>query len=631
MKLTQREKTVLAKLAEGLTVKEVANVLFVQPSTIATHKKNLYRKFQARTLVQLGAMAVRRGILTSFLIAAMIINGISQDLEIHGTVTSTTLAGNGQRNVVADSAGKLKVDTSQSSALFELRDSSGDVRIRMDADKGLFEMLDDGETFYSIQVQSPPQVLKKGKTHSNVRTEDSTFIESIQTLILNNLPPGTIRQQFADCFDITDPLVLFVTVDNNDVPAALSGGTLNKPFEGSFFIRKVVVGDLYKVEFRINPMNPSEFFVNINGKNLVFVSIPPINSAPSVQPPANPDESSTGKTGFNTYSSFKDSDVALAANFGIRKDNMGNNVAGVNVIKEFNNGDEAEASLEADKLMCTVTDHDSGEIEVSYVFSVEPNLAEVELRQLDDKVNINGDKVKVQNTVDMSSTEVNKDKVVINVNGKELVLNDIGFQASDPANNANFYNDCFGISKFQGTGFVGIGFDAQNGKIIISGDLEVSGSSNVQGAKNFKIDHPLDPYNKFLIHTAIESPEPINVYRGTTITDEDGKAVVSLPDYFETINIDVTYHLTVIGSFAQAIVGQKVHNNSFVIRTSEPGVEVSWQLMGRRNDKKMQEQPYRSVVEKVGDEKGRLMYEPQRKSPYNLDLKKHWDQMQAEK
>jgi hypothetical protein len=42
--------------------------------------------------------------------------------------------------------------------------------------------------------------------------------------------------------------------------------------------------------------------------------------------------------------------------------------------------------------------------------------------------------------------------------------------------------------------------------------------------------------------------------------------------------------LTVIGQFAQAIVGHKMENNRFEIRTSAPNVEVSWQVTGVRQD-----------------------------------------------
>ena len=46
----------------------------------------------------------------------------------------------------------------------------------------------------------------------------------------------------------------------------------------------------------------------------------------------------------------------------------------------------------------------------------------------------------------------------------------------------------------------------------------------------------------------------MNVYNGNVTTDANGDATVILPDYFEALNRDFLYQLTVIGQFAQAIV-----------------------------------------------------------------------------
>jgi hypothetical protein len=75
-----------------------------------------------------------------------------------------------------------------------------------------------------------------------------------------------------------------------------------------------------------------------------------------------------------------------------------------------------------------------------------------------------------------------------------------------------------------------------------------------------------------------------NIYDGNVTTDGNGEAVVALPDYFEALNSDFRYQLTVIGTFAQAIVSQRIKDNRFVIMTSAPGVEVSWQVTGIRRD-----------------------------------------------
>ena len=100
----------------------------------------------------------------------------------------------------------------------------------------------------------------------------------------------------------------------------------------------------------------------------------------------------------------------------------------------------------------------------------------------------------------------------------------------------------------------------------------------------FQIDHPLDPEHRVLNHSFVESPDMKNVYDGVVTTDADGRAVVQLPDWFETLNRDFRYQLTVIGRFAQAIVEEKVESNRFTIRTNLANVEVSWQVTGIRQD-----------------------------------------------
>ncbi|HWY58888.1 MAG TPA: hypothetical protein VNZ03_30780 [Terriglobales bacterium] len=116
-----------------------------------------------------------------------------------------------------------------------------------------------------------------------------------------------------------------------------------------------------------------------------------------------------------------------------------------------------------------------------------------------------------------------------------------------------------------------------------AGNLNVTGKLT-KGSGSFKIDHPLDPANKYLSHSFVESPDMMNVYNGNITTDRHGLATVSLPDYFEALNGDFRYQLTVIGQFAQAIVARKIDSNRFVIRTSKPNVEVSWQVTGIRHD-----------------------------------------------
>jgi len=122
-----------------------------------------------------------------------------------------------------------------------------------------------------------------------------------------------------------------------------------------------------------------------------------------------------------------------------------------------------------------------------------------------------------------------------------------------------------------------------SGNGFYAGNLTVTGKLT-KGSGSFKIDDPLDPANKYLSHSFVESPDMMNVYNGTITTDRHGLATVALPEYFEALNGDYRYQLTVIGQFAQSIVAKKIANNRFVIRTNKPNVEVSWQVSGIRHD-----------------------------------------------
>ncbi len=116
-----------------------------------------------------------------------------------------------------------------------------------------------------------------------------------------------------------------------------------------------------------------------------------------------------------------------------------------------------------------------------------------------------------------------------------------------------------------------------------SGDVHVNGTLS-KTAGSFKMDHPLDPANKYLSHSFVESSDMMNIYNGVITTDAEGDAAVTMPEWFEALNKDFRYQLTVIGQFAQAIVSKKVAGNQFAIKTDKPNVEVSWQVTGIRQD-----------------------------------------------
>jgi hypothetical protein len=128
------------------------------------------------------------------------------------------------------------------------------------------------------------------------------------------------------------------------------------------------------------------------------------------------------------------------------------------------------------------------------------------------------------------------------------------------------------------TGNVGINFNAPTAKLHVGGNITST------GIKAFTIDHPLDPENKMLHHFALESNEVLNSYSGNVFTNAKGKAIVKLPEYFEAINKDFRYQLTVIGSLARSFISKEVSGNTFEITTDEPNVKVSWEVKGVRSD-----------------------------------------------
>ena len=145
-----------------------------------------------------------------------------------------------------------------------------------------------------------------------------------------------------------------------------------------------------------------------------------------------------------------------------------------------------------------------------------------------------------------------------------------------------------GTGKKGGRGIVAIPGGGAGGAIAglageFLGDVEISGKLS-KGGGSFKIDHPLDPENKYLYHSFVESPDMKNIYDGTVVTDANGEATVTMPAYMEALNDSFRYQLTVIGTFAQAIVSSEIKDNQFSIKTSAGNVKVSWMVTGVRRD-----------------------------------------------
>jgi hypothetical protein len=166
-----------------------------------------------------------------------------------------------------------------------------------------------------------------------------------------------------------------------------------------------------------------------------------------------------------------------------------------------------------------------------------------------------------------------------------------------------------GVNEVSGDGLFVRAGNAMGGAAIgraagFLGFVAINGDLNVTGTKNFRIDHPLDPENKYLVHAAIESSEILNVYSGNIKTNDQGEAIVTLPEWFEALNKDFRYQLTVVSTFAQAIVAEEISNNRFTIKTNTPGVKVSWQVTGVRSDAGMLKHPFKAEEDKPERERG---------------------------
>jgi hypothetical protein len=188
-------------------------------------------------------------------------------------------------------------------------------------------------------------------------------------------------------------------------------------------------------------------------------------------------------------------------------------------------------------------------------------------------------------------------------------LNNAVYGSNTATSGSGANGGMFITSSPQGSGIVAqnTGTGGTDYAAYLVGNVFISGNVS-KGGGSFKIDHPLDPANKYLYHSFVESPDMMNVYNGNIVTNRRGVATVILPDYFEALNRDFRYQLTVIGQFAQAIVATKIGRNRFVIRTSKPNVEVSWQVTGVRHDAYADAHRIQVEEDKPPQEQGRYLH-----------------------
>ncbi|HLQ51069.1 MAG TPA: hypothetical protein VK129_06190 [Terriglobales bacterium] len=188
----------------------------------------------------------------------------------------------------------------------------------------------------------------------------------------------------------------------------------------------------------------------------------------------------------------------------------------------------------------------------------------------------------------------------------------IGFGALSSCNNYAIVGDNVGTTYINSSGNGhGIHFRHNNGDQMtidefgtasIGGSLQVGGSLGVVGTKNFRIDHPLAPAEKYLVHASIESSEVMDLYSGNVVLDRKGEAWVQLPDWFEALNQDFRYALTAIGAPGPNLyIAREIQDHRFKIAGGKPLSKVSWQVTGVRHDAYMAAHPMQ-----VEEDKGTL-------------------------
>jgi len=158
-----------------------------------------------------------------------------------------------------------------------------------------------------------------------------------------------------------------------------------------------------------------------------------------------------------------------------------------------------------------------------------------------------------------------------------------------------------------------------NGRVNVTGVLSKGGGS-------FKIDHPLDPQNKYLYHSFVESPDMKNIYDGVVVLDSQGKGEVQLPEWFDALNKDFRYQLTCIGGHAPVYIASEVSNNRFTIAGGTPGIKVSWQITGIRKDAFAEKNRIPVEETKTGNERGKYLYPKAHGAPESMGVTYEIDQ-----
>ncbi len=118
------------------------------------------------------------------------------------------------------------------------------------------------------------------------------------------------------------------------------------------------------------------------------------------------------------------------------------------------------------------------------------------------------------------------------------------------------------------------------------GNVQIKGTLELNGLKNFVIDHPLDKDKMVLRHCTVESPEALCLYRGVIEIGLEGSVLVNLPNYFTelTKEEEATIYLTSVGNVPSILSYEwETKNSAFRIYGKQNG-KASYIVLSERDD-----------------------------------------------
>jgi hypothetical protein len=177
------------------------------------------------------------------------------------------------------------------------------------------------------------------------------------------------------------------------------------------------------------------------------------------------------------------------------------------------------------------------------------------------------------------------------------------------AGTAGFFATATGGTILEGVGGTDTVFTVDSsGNGHYAGNLNVTGTLT-KGGGSFKIDDPLDPENKTLSHSFVESPDMMNLYNGSVRLDARGEAWVAMPEYFQALNRDFQYVLTSVGSSQPRLyIAREMKGNRFKIAGGGPNGKVSWMVTGIRQDAWANAHRIPTEEEKPPQERGKYLH-----------------------